>query len=1418
LGPDALDDFQVHDEGTRDFLDWLDDDAGKKDSSKSAGNEVAISNDKDDVGAKNDDDDDDFDFDAMLSEVGIDDTKPTPAVTTTAATAAKPDPTLVQTKEKAAPQKEVVQVKPPQPHPKKVEPIELQKSEQKPAPPATLPPPKQQVNSTPVESEAKGIDDTAASEVESAAKEIHDNIAPLNDEADDFVMESAAKVEENTADVAMTDAPNNSEVITKTNEIEANETSAEDGTQLQVRPSVEDELSYQQWNDDAEEDNSEAIDDDKIPERSTAEDEVAVEKKPVFSCLSEAIRSNASTIEDVRLLFDREIGTDGVHSVSPEDRAYLWVKIICGKTLGDVDNSSLADSFREWQKNSNIETDPDEESSVFDALLTKASSIDNTNEQYETAKEQLLSLLNFYSQGKGSSSVTDTLLPPVAYAILRTGMPLDVASVVLSQIEPKAMPLMRLSIKERFLAAKALHADFYLLACYHLPLLMMHLDRNCEWWYWPKQEEEKVIEENAPDDKDATSNNHETKEDGAESVGESAKTKRGEKKGLIPQSWFVTNFAGECDDACLDHANLLPLWDHILTKGDSSWKFFLAISVLEKRSDVLLMLTGEELRKELEELFQFNEAPVDSFVGSSDGSGDDMVSEWLSMSKSLIECTPSSVIELLRSADDRAVVNAIKLRQIQMEKELQAQADAHEAALKKEREERDAEEKKAEIKARLTAYYRTHNPEKIDTVDQILKLFDGRIGVLNEKLKKKYGSGFLPEGAPINQVSNQTKSFFMSVNQSINDTKKHVAASVKERRRKSARDDTNLKSHVSVALEVSPTEVIPHICSKKEANGDRNSRLANADGTLNFYLIDCRPESIAGEQGRFPKAINMSPEKLQDPEELQRLIDMFESLRGAVHICVMGEGFASFPVLYNHALSKEEQKLLEDDISRTSSCALFFVKKGFPFVSLLKGGFAAAHAFLSRSAGLSPTDVLIDYDPDSSLFAQLETTRQEQERFKSASNREKTARAVQRIIDNSMTRLTLAEMRINSSAAGLSNPENVVKVKQSVSGLTKQIPTVSFGRTPPLFMSKKLGHVEDGSNKQKSDTTNEDKKDKSTVTAKMNFILPSLKSNASSETDLNDAKDTSSAASPTTEDQEERQETVDKDGPKIQPSIPTALSSSAQRIQENAKNEDKSAPSMDTSKEDQTAESKIPKIQLELAKKSLSSFANRIKVADIKGKPIEPPAASAKEEGPSKISTSFSNLAAKMKTSAATTESKAVDDPEKASITETAMSSSKEERPSKISASFSSFAAKMKTSAAATGRKAADDPEKAPTSHMSTSFSSFANKMKSSATNITGKAAGDTEGSLDKKPTNPFSSFSLKKTTTPDWMTPKTEKSSSEAISSVSETLGWLMKDEPPGKSFSKANKGENQTTESSEATTENESLVFDVEEEIKFD
>ena len=758
LGSDALDGFDVHDEGTRDFLDWLDDDTtGKKQKNDDQINKNVGSNDKNnDTAAAIDDDDDDFDFDQMLSEVGIEDVKKPPVVVK--------ESTIPMTGSKGSnAQKEVGQVKQivkTQPVQTKTEP----KKEQPPAPPeakptvstketaplsspaiTTIPPVTQKVDEVPPK-------------VESVTKASDDNIsAPPVVAANDDVIESQSTNSNDLEDDAVAAAIGSTPKTDNEANIESNENEIKEEitpeTTKEGRPSVEDELSYQQWNDDNDDDDdAEVTDVNKIPESSNEGDlssgnngaVIANEKKIVFTSLSDAIRSSASTIEDVRSLFKKEYGSEQIRPLSSEDRAYLWTEVICGKVLEDVDNGSLADSFREWQNNNTAVDSNGEYMSMLDALLLSTSSIDSDNELYEATRSKLFSVLNYHSQGKGSSAKADPLLPPVAHAILQTGMPLAVTSVVLSQIEPKAMPLMRLSNAERFLAAKALHADFYLLACYHLPLLMMHLDRNCQGWHRPKKANEEAISEEVLEEKTEESDNQETIGGGAETVEENAMTKKEKEVGLIPLCWFVTNFAGECDEACMDHADLLPLWDHLLTTGESSWKFFLAIAVLEKRSDVLLMMKGDELRRELEELFHFKEAPVDSFVGSSDNSsGGNMITEWLSLSKSLIECTPSSVIELLRSADDRAVGNAIKLRQIQMEEELRAQAEAHEAALKKERDERDAEEKKALMKARLTAYYRTHNPEKVDTIDQILKLFDGRMEVLNEKLKKKVRSYLL---------------------------------------------------------------------------------------------------------------------------------------------------------------------------------------------------------------------------------------------------------------------------------------------------------------------------------------------------------------------------------------------------------------------------------------------------------------------------------------------------------------------------------------------------------------------------------------------------------------------------------------------------------------------------------------------------
>lgn len=82
-------------------------------------------------------------------------------------------------------------------------------------------------------------------------------------------------------------------------------------------------------------------------------------------------------------------------------------------------------------------------------------------------------------------------------------------------------------------------------------------------------------------------------------------------------------------------------------------------------------------------------------------------------------------------------------------------------------------------------------------------------------------------------------------------------------------------------------------------------------------------------------------------------------------------------------------------------CALFFIKKGFPFISILNGGFAAAHAWLSRDCDyLSLPKVLVEYDEKSSLFADLERAYQSHKEFSNASTRKKTSIALQKLIDN----------------------------------------------------------------------------------------------------------------------------------------------------------------------------------------------------------------------------------------------------------------------------------------------------------------------------------------------------------------------------------------------------------------------------------
>jgi hypothetical protein len=99
------------------------------------------------------------------------------------------------------------------------------------------------------------------------------------------------------------------------------------------------------------------------------------------------------------------------------------------------------------------------------------------------------------------------------------------------------------------------------------------------------------------------------------------------------------------------------------------------------------------------------------------------------------------------------------------------------------------------------------------------------------------------------------------------------------------------------------------------------------------------------------------------------------------------------------------------DESRTNICALFFVKKGFPFVSVLNGGFCAAHSWLVRegsSRHLNASSVLIDYEPDNSLFGQME-------RLHNASTTEKAKRNMQYMLEKSLVAVTLKAQQLEKN-------------------------------------------------------------------------------------------------------------------------------------------------------------------------------------------------------------------------------------------------------------------------------------------------------------------------------------------------------------------------------------------------------------------
>jgi len=720
--------------------------------------------------------------------------------------------------------------------------------------------------------------------------------------------------------------------------------------------------------------------------------ETTESEETTFETLQQALYSSDATVEEIREIYV----SDGLNdeNLRPE----LWCRMVSQKTLKEVEESSIADSFVKWQEKADIDSFDDIRSKwIKNECRILAERI--TYMKREEATMELTSLLLFYYIGNETQDL-DPLLPPVACTILSAGISTAASSVLLSRIMPNVMPLLALTQMERQAASKTLHTEFYLLTCYHLPLLVFHLDRHAPGWHWPKRlliEETKEIE----------------------------LWRDIESQGAIPQSWLISHLAGECSGTFMNPKWLLSLWDLILTSNNNSLRFFLSLAVLEKHSDSLLMITGEELTKALNHILEFKEGTtlegfsIDSEEETTSSEADDWVREWCARAKALWESTPSSVVRKLRKIEDEAVSSALSERQrlaeAKLEAKLEAEARAHKQAMEAEREKR-AEEGRLRInKARLIAYYKQYNPGKEGNIDMILKTYNGRLDVLDAKLRQKYGHGFNP-AIKSNTMANTGK-LLSTMNQGFSNQRKRLSKALK---REEKIESGVAKDQHEVTVRVTAKEVLPVICWSTESDALKkaSSRPSNA---LKYYLVDSRPQETALEQGRFPTALSLSPETLLDPDRMEEQEDFFESLRGAAHIVVMGEGFSAVQNLYSQKVNPSLIQLIEEDNSRVNLCALFFVKRGFPFVSILDGGFCGAHAWLSRygmKRNLTPDTVLIDFDIDESMFGKLEKVYKEQVEFSNASASEKTQIAIQGLFDKSMTSLTRNMTRFENPASG----------------------------------------------------------------------------------------------------------------------------------------------------------------------------------------------------------------------------------------------------------------------------------------------------------------------------------------------------------------------------------------------------------------
>lgn len=155
-------------------------------------------------------------------------------------------------------------------------------------------------------------------------------------------------------------------------------------------------------------------------------------------------------------------------------------------------------------------------------------------------------------------------------------------------------------------------------------------------------------------------------------------------------------------------------------------------------------------------------------------------------------------------------------------------------------------------------------------------------------------------------------------------------------------------------------------CSTLQYLGRENAQFQKP----RFLCLDCRPGAHITRWGKFATTFSLDTPLdsiSQDPEAMERLFSMFSSMSGRAHIVLMGVGpdtsESSLSIMSQSSSQSSRVNNIEtcglksiEDIhaerSQLAGLVLLFHKHNFPLVSVLEGGFAAAHLFLSQMSQL----------------------------------------------------------------------------------------------------------------------------------------------------------------------------------------------------------------------------------------------------------------------------------------------------------------------------------------------------------------------------------------------------------------------------------------------------------------------------------